>query len=301
MPTDLMQAPVSTTRDDIDPAEIASELGTPVRLKTWSLIVTFFGDAVLPRGGSVSAVSLGQVMERMGVEPGAVRTAVSRLASDGWIERNREGRASFYRLAPYREQSIVDAGRRIYAPAGAAAEKEEGWALASLPSDMEPERLPRSMIALQKGWYLIGPDMADRPSSMMVFQGNFEQKPAWFMEMLAPQAQAEAMERLMEIFYPVLQSVQQGWKPQPVDALALRCLLIHDWRRIVLRLNALPASLLPEDWPEGECRKMVAELYQGLLAPSEAWLSTVAQCEAGHLPAAKPFLFDRFRASALDD
>ena len=58
--------------------EVARQLGSPVRLKTWSLIVTVFGDAILPRGGSVAAGTLGEIMEAMGVEAGAMRTAISR-------------------------------------------------------------------------------------------------------------------------------------------------------------------------------------------------------------------------------
>ena len=47
------------------PESIAAELGRPVRLKTWSLIVSVFGDAILPRGGSISAASLGEIMTVM--------------------------------------------------------------------------------------------------------------------------------------------------------------------------------------------------------------------------------------------
>ena len=80
----------------------------------------------------------------------------------------------------------------------------------------------------------------------------------------------------------------------PLEALALRCLLIHGWRRIALRLSGLPQGLLPEDWPEAECREGVARLYRQLLEPSEAWLSDAARCEMGRLPAASTALFERF-------
>ena len=281
----------------IDPAAIARALSTPVRLKTWSLIVTFFGDAVLPRGGSISAISLGQVMEAIGIEAGAVRTAVSRLASDGWIEREREGRASFYRLAPYREQAFAKAAEVIYGRPDETIEPGE-WALGSLPGDIvfEP-RHEAFALPLQKGWYLLDLSRIDRrqlPAALMIFEGKFLQKPAWFSELLAPQELAVAMERLIDVFQPVLAAVDCSWKPSPLEALTLRCLLIHEWRRIALRLHKLPKDLVPEDWPETRCRFLVAELYRKLFDTSEIWLDLEAVSLRGSLPKADRKMLQRF-------
>src|SRR5690606_31675237 len=85
------------------------------RLSAWSLIVSFLGDAIGPRGGVVSAGAVQNVMGRLGIGHGAVRTAVSRLSADGWIERTREGRNGFYRLAPDVAGTVLSAERRIYA------------------------------------------------------------------------------------------------------------------------------------------------------------------------------------------
>ena len=163
------------------PGELAAALGTPVRLKTWSLIVTFFGDAILPRGGLISAISLGQVMEVIGVEPGAVRTAVSRLASDGWIERERNGRASFYRMAEFREVAFKEAAKRIYG-ATTAHQTNGNWALCALPLDMSLDgEFANLVLPLNRNWYLVNLDELDQanlPSAAMLFEGAFSSKPA---------------------------------------------------------------------------------------------------------------------------
>jgi phenylacetic acid degradation operon negative regulatory protein len=65
------------------------------QLSAWSMIVTFMGDAIGPRGGVVSAAALQGLMQHLGIGAGAVRTAVSRLSAEGWIERSREGRKQF--------------------------------------------------------------------------------------------------------------------------------------------------------------------------------------------------------------
>ena len=87
------------------------------RLRVWSLIITFFGDAVALRGGRVALSTLRDAMGLLDIEPGAVRTALSRLANEGWVERQREGRLSFYKLTDQGRAAFDEPTRRIYAAA----------------------------------------------------------------------------------------------------------------------------------------------------------------------------------------
>ena len=57
----------------------------------------------------------------------------------------------------------------------------------------------------------------------------------------------------------------------------LRPLLIHDWRRLLLRDPELPDVLLPAGWPGRAARQLTRELYQRLLAPSERHLDALLQ------------------------
>src|ERR1700753_248069 len=66
--------------------------------RTGSIVITLFGDAIVPRGGSVWLGTLLTFFESIDIDSGVVRTAMSRLAADGWLERNKVGRNSFYRL-----------------------------------------------------------------------------------------------------------------------------------------------------------------------------------------------------------
>ena len=67
--------------------------------RTGSLIITVLGDAIVPRGGSVWLGTLLRFFAMLDIDGGVVRTAMSRLAADGWLERDKVGRNSFYRLA----------------------------------------------------------------------------------------------------------------------------------------------------------------------------------------------------------
>jgi phenylacetic acid degradation operon negative regulatory protein len=79
-----------------------------------------------------------------------------------------------------------------------------------------------------------------------------------------------------------------------VDAFTARILLIHHYRRVVLRDPLLPAALLPKDWPGRAARALCGEVYRALLAKSEQWLDQHGTNEAGALPKAGSDLTRRF-------
>ena len=84
--------------------------------RTGSIVITVFGDAIVPRGGSVWLGTLLEFFDALDVDHGVVRTAMSRLAADGWLERNKVGRNSFYRLNEKGRQTFDTATRHIYDP-----------------------------------------------------------------------------------------------------------------------------------------------------------------------------------------
>ena len=78
------------------------------------------------------------------------------------------------------------------------------------------------------------------------------------------------------------------------EAFTARILLIHHYRRVVLRDPLLPSALLPGDWPGRAARKLCGEIYRGLLPASEQWLDRHASNENGVLPKAEEELARRF-------
>src|SRR6202051_5205267 len=84
--------------------------------RTGSIVITLFGDAIVPRGVSVWLVTLLAFFATIDIDSGVVRTAMSRLAADGWLERHKVGRNSFYRLVKKGRQTFDAATRHIYDP-----------------------------------------------------------------------------------------------------------------------------------------------------------------------------------------
>src|SRR3981189_1037538 len=88
--------------------------------RTGSIVITVFGDAIVPRGGSVWLGTLLEFFKTLDIDSGVVRTAMSRLAADGWLERNKVGRNSFYRLGQEGRETLRGRTHHIYDPHASA-------------------------------------------------------------------------------------------------------------------------------------------------------------------------------------
>ncbi len=81
-----------------------------------NLLVTVFGDALLPHGTdtAVSVSSLAALLEPFGVSERLVRTSLTRLVNDGLLSTRAVGRRSFYGVATRSVPLFRQADARIY-------------------------------------------------------------------------------------------------------------------------------------------------------------------------------------------
>ena len=64
------------------------------KLRVWSLVITIFGDCATLRGGTIAMTDLQAITTLLRIEPGALRTAMSRLAKENWLIRTKVGKNS---------------------------------------------------------------------------------------------------------------------------------------------------------------------------------------------------------------
>lgn len=264
--------------------------------RTASLIVTVWGDAVVPRGGSLWLGTLQAILDAFGCNEGQVRTAMSRLAEEGWLLRTRRGRLSFYRLGPRGQASFAAAARRIYDPPRAGLPDWDGEFRLVLSADPAVAEALAGFVPLAPG-LLLGTEGA--PADL---------PPAAPALLARPRSAAEGA-AIAARAWPALPEVASGYRrfaaafaplagaavPE-AEALPLRLLLVHEYRRVALRDPDLPASVLPGDWPRAAARAVAAALYRRLLPTSEAWLDAHGRAEDGPLPpASSEVLSSRFR------
>jgi phenylacetic acid degradation operon negative regulatory protein len=278
--------------------------------------VTIFGDSIVPRGGAIALGSLIRLGAPFGLSERLVRTSISRLAHEGWVEARRVGKRSEYRLSSGGRERFAEATERIYgAPQASWSER---WTLVVLPAlpDAERRRL-RKELAWQGFGELCGgvfahPEHAARvegtggrdgphiggtrlPARALVFEASLASPatPAplvdlgWDMKDLATRYRrfANRFERT---------SAALRTPPDPETGFIVRTLLIHEYRRLHLRDPLLPERLLPSAWPGIRAAQLCRSIYGRVFAASEVYLSGAAADLEGALPPAERSTLERF-------
>lgn len=248
------------------------------RLRTWSIIITIFGDCIQPRGGRAAMTELQALTDRLGIEGGALRTAMSRLAKDGWVERDREGRNSFYALTPLGQATSLPATRQIYRARFTASGP---WTVAVSATPPDPAA-DTPVLEVTRQVRIISPNRAEhhRDAGDLVLHGAPDAIPGWVRTAAISPHLTEGYAALAEMFAPLDAGALAALPP--LEALAMRVLLIHFWRRLVLRHPAPPDGLTAPDWPGQTCHAALKGLYPALIAVSETWWPTPTSPEGRH-------------------
>jgi phenylacetic acid degradation operon negative regulatory protein len=260
--------------------------------RTGSIVITVFGDAIVPRGGSVWLGTLLEFFRGLDIDSGVVRTAMSRLAADGWIERCKVGRNSFYRLVKKGRQTFDVATAHIYDPP--PSDWTGRFELLLIPASEDRDAAREALKNAGFGSPLPGVWVA--PSGVPVPEqavsairlevsaeddsGRRLLRQSWPLDRTA-----DAYAKFIKAFEPLRAWMERGTLSD-ADAFTARILLIHHYRRVVLRDPLLPSALLSADWPGRAARKLCGEIYRGLLPASERWLDANASNENGPLPKA---------------
>jgi phenylacetic acid degradation operon negative regulatory protein len=270
--------------------------------RTGSIVITLFGDAIVPRGGSVWLGTLLEFFKTLDIDSGVVRTAMSRLAADGWLERNKVGRNSFYRLARKGRQIFDTATKHIYdpPPSGWTGRFELLLIGSSEDRDASREALKNAGFGSPLPGVWIAPSGAPVPEEAagairLEVSAEDDSGRRLLSESWPLDRTADAYLKFMKTFEPLRAWIGRRELIADGDAFTARILLIHHYRRVVLRDPLLPTALLPTDWPGRAARKLCGEIYRGLLPASEQWLDRNGSNETGHLPPAGEQLGRRFQ------
>jgi len=285
----------------------------PPRAK--SLIVTVWGDALAPHGGSAWLAGLIRLMAPFGVNERLVRTSVFRLAQDGWLHSATHGRMSRYRLTEEGRRRFDDAHLRIYArPADAW---NGGWEL--VVADAVP---PAMRAGLRKelnwsGFGALGPTVFLRPAQSgragpavldapgvaeRVIVGAAGDMPgrrpltaavatAWDLTLLAADYR-----RFLQRFGAVIDRFRatRDGAHDPQQCFVVRTLLIHAYRRVLLRDPLLPAALVPLDWPGAAAYALCRDFYRLTHRSAERHLAATLANAQEEFPPADAAFYARF-------
>ncbi len=272
--------------------------------RTWSLIITLFGDCIVPRGSVVWLGSLLAAFRALDIGDGVVRTAMSRLTADGWLERSKLGRNSYYRLAAAGVADFARASDKIYTRRPPPWSGHFDLLIVDPAADASFAVRARDTgfgspgvnLWIAPGGTDLGAMDPNRAAIRLVISGETADLSALAERAWDLCSTADAYDRFIQVFAPLGRALKDGLDLSDRDALVARTLLIHAWRRIVLRDPLLPPDVLPADWPGTSARVLCGSIYRRLVAGSEAWLDANAIGEDGAPLAANPAIVGaRFR------
>ena len=230
-----------------------------------SALFDLYGDHLRSRGGAAPVASLVALLAPLGITAPAVRTAVSRMVKQGWLQPVRLAGAAGYALTPKAEHRLDNAAARIYRTTS-NDEWDGYWHLIipDRPNDRAARERLRSGLAYL-GYAPLGDGtwLAARPSPELgaLLQGERITAEGFLARHQDDDAalirrawDLNAVGRSYHRWLAEAEELVASLPPAPADeeVFAVRSRLVHEWRKFLFTDPGLPRALLPADWPGDE-------------------------------------------------
>jgi phenylacetic acid degradation operon negative regulatory protein len=257
-----------------------------------SALFDLYGDHLRDRGGTAPIASLVRLLAALDIAAPAVRTAVSRMVRQGWLEPVRLPTGPAYAVTPRAVRRLDEAAQRIYRSLGPW---DGQWQLLVL--ERVRDRARRDRLAAGLGYLGYAPLddttwIGPRPSPELDPLLDAEQVRAerfrstydgdarglvarswdldglgrsydrWLAEARALTSETTALDgagatesRDRTARPPEEPEIGAPEAGADERAFAVRSRLVHEWRKFLFRDPGLPASLLPPDWPGAEAAR----------------------------------------------
>ncbi|WP_417507075.1 phenylacetic acid degradation operon negative regulatory protein PaaX [Marinomonas gallaica] len=285
----------------------------PIRAS--SLVITLYGDAIEPHGGTVWLGSLIKLLEPMGINERLMRTTIFRLTQDGWLTNDKVGRKSYYSLTGSGRRKFEQAFRRVYNSNQTVW--DGSWCLI-MTQQLSPEERKQLLDDLSwQGFVVLTGQLIGSPitnltdintvlvssglqNKVIVFKTLQQEELAgkqvrtlvrecWELDKLGEQYQ-----EFINLFRPVWQELGDKESLDPESSFLTRTLLIHEYRKLLLRDPQLPDELLPGDWEGRAARQLCRNIYRKVTPAAEQWLGNNLESADGPLPEASQSFYQRF-------
>lgn len=284
-----------------------------------SLILSIFGDSVCPHGGTIWLGSLIKLVEPLGINQRLVRTSVFRLTEKGILQSRQIGRRSYYSLTDRGFRQFSTAEERIYQHRISAWDGEWRLVFTALGDITQDQRDSIRKELTWLGFTRLAPGIYGHPSAsltevnkmatelglankiamMKATSLDFDQTESssnLIKSCFQTDPMREEYEEFISQFEPVLEASIKATELDPEACYLLRTLLIHKFRRVLLREPELPAELLPKDSSSHKARKITEMLYKLVTSEADLHFLRTAESDDGKFGRAEEEYYNRFQA-----
>lgn len=255
-------------------------------MRARSALFDVYGDHLRSRGGEAPVAAIVRMLEPIGIAAPAVRTAISRMVAQGWLEPVRLDGGRGYRTTARANQRLDEARNRVYRRH--PPEWDGHWHLVFVVPPAERTRRTRLRADLTfVGYAELADDVWVSPfpraelASILERAGatactaradRFDPDPtgAWNLTGLRQgyDGWLESAAKLVE------EHLRRHADPDEA-AFAARFHLVHEWRKFLFADPGLPDELLPRDWPGRAAARLFAAEAGRLEAGADRF---VARC-----------------------
>ncbi len=254
-----------------------------------SALFDVYGDHLRPRGGAAPVAALLRLLAPLDVAAPAVRTAISRMVRQGWLDPVRLDRSPGYRLTRQAERRLSAAASRIYrrgivdwdgrwhivvvdpladrsargrvrnglAYLGYASLGGQTWISPRESAEVDALLATEGARAL-RFWSTHDGDQASLVSSAWDIDGLGRSYARWL---------SEARVLVGDL----------GAQLSDEESFTIRSRLVHEWRKFLFSDPALPRELLPGHWAGDEAAEFFDEQAARLAAGAARFVDCCLQ------------------------
>ena len=249
-----------------------------------SALFDVYGDHLRERGGAAPVASLVRLLGPLGVAPPAVRTAISRMVRQGWLVPARVQHAAGYALTPRAARRLDDAAARIYRTEQPSWDGTWHLLVVTMPSGRSArDRVRAGLSFLGYGpledttW--VSPRPHPEADSLLAGEGaraeRFSSRHDGDSAVLITRAwDLDGLARSYLRFVDDASLLAEPADGSDRAAFVARSRLVHAWRMFLFSDPALPAALLPVDWPGAKAASYFDAEAARLLPASNRFVDT---------------------------
>ena len=234
-----------------------------------SALFDVYGDHLRPRGSQAPVAAGVRMLDPVGIAAPAVRTAISRMVMQGWLEPVQLAGGRGYRTTARANRRLDETSNRIYRRHLPAWDGHWHLAFVDPPADRAGRSRLRADLAFV-GYAELADNVWVSPFPRAELGSILERAGATARTARADHFDHEPLDAwdLDE-----LRAAYDGWlhgagqligqhltahDDADEAAFAARFHLVHEWRKFLFADPGLPDALLPDDWPGREAATLFA-------------------------------------------
>jgi phenylacetic acid degradation operon negative regulatory protein len=259
----------------VDPTPTLSRRHAAGAPSARGLLFTLLGEFVLPGDGTAWTSAVLASFARLGIEEKTTRQALMRTAASGWLDPEKVGRRTRWRLTASAQKMLTEGADRIYSFTGPGESWDGRWLLvyARIP---ERDRRARHVVQSRLTWAGFGslgaglwisphPDREAEAIGVLREAGVAADAHVFVARrsgladvqvMVAAAWDLGAIEDRYEEF------IEEFRGTAPADVLARQVEIVHAWRRFPSIDPVLPRELLPARWSGLKAARLFADRHQ---------------------------------------